>query len=287
MNQKGTPLEPTDETLRKFFIYLKALLKLLNKDEQLKAGWNSDGLQRVDEITNLCNEENYGIVYNSLSSKTRQSYFLTKDEFDKIFKLKLKDALEDKEHSRSGYTYTIGYTKEQLTLTRDMFVAMCWLGGLRPIEYKPENISVLKDSKGEYYINFVTSDKNKKEVANPVLNYAFETLKKYKFEIPYIKIDSLEFKKRLKVILQQAKIDREIDKIVTHLGEHTKEKVNIQDAIYPYFARHTFIQILTDEGLTNDQIVRFTGQAYPQVSIEAYSTKHMKIKTNWINHIKA
>jgi integrase len=287
MNEKGTALVPTDETWRKFFIYLKLLLKLLNKDGLLKAGWDKDSVQRIDQITEVCNEENYGIEYSSLSSNTRQNYFLNKDEFDTIFKLKLKDALQTKKHPHNGHVYEVGYSKEDLTVTRDMFVCMAWLGGLRPIEYSPEKISVLKDSKGEYYVNFITSDKNKKEVANPVLNYAYDILKKYDFKIPYAKIDSLEFKKRLQAILKQAGIDREIDKIESRSGEHKKTKVNIQEAIYPYFARHTFIQILTDEGLHENQIVRYTGQAFPNVSIEAYSTKGIKVKSDWIKHIKA
>jgi len=150
LKEKGTPLEPTDETWRKFFIYLKLLLKLLNKEDFLKAGWQVDSLERLDQINEVCNEEDYGIEYSSLSWNTRQNNHLTKDEFDKIFKLKLKDSTVTKQNPVSGHNYTVGYTKHELTLTRDMFITMCWLGGLRPIEYKPEKVSILKNSKGEY-----------------------------------------------------------------------------------------------------------------------------------------
>jgi hypothetical protein len=276
-------LQFTDATFEKYCKWLRSLIRRYKEEKKIPKIKNSD-IKKLTPAT-------FGI--KSVNIKTRKNESLFKEEFDKLFYAEFTDEIEIRSNPNpksTRKTEVITATKQELEKSRDIFILMTWLGGLRPIEYTKDNVKLLRDGKGNYYVNYWTSDKNKTELENPVINYSDEVLKKYNYKLPFLPEENNEFKNaallisHLRIIVKQVGLDREYFTTPSYSGKATRVSKNIKDNIHRYFARKTFIQILRDKKVIQEDIEAFTGHSSGMIT--AYYTNHISWKRDIIEHIK-
>lgn len=274
----------TDATFDKYCKWLRALIKRFIEEKRIPVISDKD----IKKLT----PSTFGI--KKVHDRTRKNDSLFKEEFDKIFYGQFKDEIEERKNNNPNSTKTtktVLATKAELEKSRDIFVLMTWLGGLRPIEYTPENVKVLKHGKGFRYVNYITSDKNQVELENPIISYSDIILKKYGYKLPFLPKETAKganaalLIKHLRIMCKQLELDREFFRTPAYKGKVVRESRNLTENINRYFARKTFIQILKDEDIHKEDIEAFTGQSSGG-EINAYYTNKLPWKIDKIGRIK-
>ena len=278
-------IEPfTDSTVEKYCRNLRKVLRNFVEDKKIP--------NLTDREIKTLTPEKFSI--KNINKKTRKNDCLDKEEFDKLYFGEFKDEYIDSTNPKTKVIEPkLFATKEELAKSRDIFVLMTWFGGLRPIEYNKANLLLSKTKiKGKTipFVHYVTSDKNTKEIENPLTKYVTGILDKYNGQIPFMPEKNNESKnetlliKHLRIMCLQLGLEKDILRTPSYGGKIVKKFSKLSDTINRYFARHTFIQILKDEGLHQEFIDSFTGHSRGG-SGEHYYTNKVGVKLEQIEHI--
>jgi hypothetical protein len=170
---------------------------------------------------------------------TRREHSLTTEEFYQLCNKDFKD-----------------YT---LNTARDMFILAVMGGGFRGEEFYNDKLSIDKRD-GEYVLNVYYS-KTQTSVTNPVFGQLFDVIERHGGQLPpFLPVD--QFRVALTTIAKELQFNRIIISPNTYIHSSNKQVNEVLSDIFSiYFARKTLINILDSLGMSDDDIIEFTGHS--------------------------
>ena len=170
---------------------------------------------------------------------TRREHALTNDEFNLL-------AITD-------------FANEKLNLARDMFIIAVLGGGFRGEELYNHELKL--EQRGNKYLLHVYHSKTLTSNINPVFGALNDVIKRHNGGLPEF-LPIKEFRNALKNIAEELNFNRIIISPSTYLDTKKKlEKFVLKDIFSVYFARKTFVSILSSKGVPDEKIIEFTSHA--------------------------
>jgi hypothetical protein len=202
----------------------KYCIKLLHKFDLLPYSKDTELIKAVDYLPSGSGKEKF----------TRKTHYLTVPEFDRLAETDFKE--------------------EKLNLARDMFIIAVLGGGFRTQELY-EYVFYVEDNRLHFY-----RSKTDKISINPVFEQLEDVLERHNGIPEFLPVD--EYRESLKKIANVLEFKRKISCPDTEIGSERNVKVEIlKDIFNSYFARKTCVRILNFLGLSEEEIIEFTGQA--------------------------
>ncbi len=172
------------------------------------------------------------LEFVKIETHTRKQHSLSVDEFNTLV---LKD-----------------FEEPTLNLARDMFVIATLGGGLRPGELFNGQLKVTDN-----FIHIYRT-KLKEWTTNPIIGPLNNVISSHN-GLPEF-LDEVRYRKALKKIAQLLSYDRVISWVDNSVNtKGTIVSKTVKELFNAYFARKTCVTMLDHWGLTEDQIIEFTG----------------------------